>query len=1286
MDPQPSNDQDSAKDHAVNADSPLPELKPTLLLKSQEPVTIKDEKDGLVIPYGENTVVIGAGIDEIQILDKSGKKIEGLDITQTMIFDWDSISNIRNGRFSTLVQTHDLNNPSDRFLGVNDFPLHLQAFATSFIKRGGTRRVGIPARSWKLDVMKSGKMDERTDDGYILIYQKDTKQFIAFQTKTDAGVDLPPRNWKRFDSVDVFMDELPENIKSELKELNNDAVNYKRISTDHDVLVYDDRVVVAKLGQSAEVPPDFVDKIIGVGTNIVSDPRDTQTIYYCKTTNPESIFRLDTNGDPASWHTEAVDLPQQYTEITNLQIDPSGHFFTFESNEEFVILSRDDLTEVAKIPNVLHGKLDQHGRVYGINDEGCMVIYDPNFQDVALELEKRRIARLSQGLRSDLFVSESATTPVESADQFQHLEAVRADLEGTFQAQLQTITRLEDMATVTDGLSRLRTRLQKEGLQPAQISFITGGIQDSIRDAEHVLAAPVVAQSLADLDTKLSGTLTITTLAEARDDLAKLRSMDNLVDDATRAQIRALENQLGQQSTELFRTEGEVITRDVGEMVGGVRAELDAIVSMPDFADWQEFRLPQLISRLGALANDCPLEAHETQRSILAARRQLQELSKEYETRFKENYAKVREHASEIIDERAGLIRIDMHSAIDRLRGRGFGDRAQFEAYTGSSEALGLLRTEIEELARQDPDAARELDKELKIGIARLMSEVERGGLTTIAETGQQMILFRDTLFPRWEGKVHEKVQRHVDLIFMPDERTKGPGVRADQIFGDVGIMEINSRGHLEKRRIYQGMQNEDEWRYGSVRTKGADVFPTYVSQADYRRIKQSYADWNRGDASTIRRTLHDTRQELRDLYKERQLVGSREAAVDEAWRERYRVLMDSYAQYAVDNHVSILSRIDRLRNAPETKFTNGAGYVPEWQNHWTTDETTEQYLDEMAQVAKMQLDLQEGLLNLKGHAGTGKDILVKMFCNRSNRQYFPIDCSKWTTEFELSEDVVLEAQDGASRTVKVPSIVLNAITTPGAVMYFNEFNAMPEQAQIFLHGLMDEKRTLTLKTSSGKAVRALSSVLLMGSMNPGYPGTFNPQFATKSRMVGLEIDYPPLYRESNSDDPNPNPPINSAEALRIARQVDSLSDFTFDPNPEHNEFVQIWDRHINGIQNGATDLTTEQKFDLEAILTMVEFAHKLREGFILKFDKAKASAIPRGTLLIDQPITGRELRRMAEVLSKMSAEEKATSSPEGVVRDLIEQIFLPNIDKRDEKDEIKTAMATWTSTKRPAA
>ena len=101
-------------------------------------------------------------------------------------------------------------------------------------------------------------------------------------------------------------------------------------------------------------------------------------------------------------------------------------------------------------------------------------------------------------------------------------------------------------------------------------------------------------------------------------------------------------------------------------------------------------------------------------------------------------------------------------------------------------------------------------------------------------------------------------------------------------------------------------------------------------------------------------------------------------------------------------------------------------------------------------------------MLNLKGHAGTGKDVLIKMFCARTNRPYFSTDCTKWTTEFELAEDVVLEAKDGATQTIKVPSAVLNGIQTPGAAVYFNEINGMPEQAQIFLHALFDEKRSLT--------------------------------------------------------------------------------------------------------------------------------------------------------------------------------------------------------------------------------
>jgi hypothetical protein len=685
------------------------------------------------------------------------------------------------------------------------------------------------------------------------------------------------------------------------------------------------------------------------------------------------------------------------------------------------------------------------------------------------------------------------------------------------------------------------------------------------------------------------------------------------------------------------------------------------------------------------LANDCPLEASETQRRILAARRQLQEISRDYETRFKERYAEVRQKGSEIMGERVGLMRVDIDSFADRLRARGFKDRSQAESYASSSEALGLIRTEIEELAKQNPDAAKELDRALKIRIANIMSEIERGGLSAVAETGQQMELFRNTLFPKWEGKVKEKVRRQVDIIFMPDERTKGPGITADKILGDIGIAEINSRGILQKRRLYEGVKNEDEWRLGSVGYRGEYAFPSYVTQVDYRKIKQDYADWSRGDESLIRKSYSEKRQALHDWYKQRQKTGQRDPQIDNQWKTKYRDLLTDYAKFSSEKHISLFNRIDQVKNAPETDVANGSGYVPEWASHWTTDEQTERYLEDMAKDLKMQNDLQEGLLDLKGHAGSGKDVLVKMFANRTNRPYFSIDCSKWTTEFELSEDVMLESKEGASQTVKVPSVVLNAITTPGAVMYFNEISAMPEQAQIFLHGLTDEKRTLTLKTSSGKAIKADKSVLLLSSRNPGYPGTFEPQFATKSRMVGLQVDYPPLLGEKDPNDGNPNPPYSASEALRIARSVDSLADFTYEANPKHNDFVKIWDKNINGIENDAPDLTQTQKFDLEVILALVQFGNKLREGFILKFEKARASET-RGKLLVGQPITGREMRRCAYFLSKMSAEEKTTANPEAVTRSLIETFFLSNIDKKDEREEIKTAMATWTSSKRPAA
>ncbi len=1277
----------------VESGAGLPELKIEEIGRSVKPVVGFDEggeiKTGqaVVLDYGDYTIVIGKGIDIIQILDKQGREVEDMDTNDLLIFDWglickegDSLS-----RYVRLSMTRNAIFTSTKV--VEDCPEEFRGFLAKYVDANSSKDGSCPifGQKWKLNPTAVNRCVVSGDGGSVFFGETSSGFFVAFQTKTPEGVDLIPRNWIRFDSKDAYLGNLPPAILAEktLLGVNKRVSNFYR-APNRDVCVYGDLLEV-RGPYHGSVDIAFTDKITGVGTNLTHDPNNPNVIYYCKSNNPRAVVRLDLSEGPKTWHTEAADFPKKYESAANLQLDPTGNFLTFESNGEFVILTRDGLNEIKRIPKLCNVRLDKQGRIRGIDEKGHLVIYDANFKDITQELEKRRVTRLARGLTLDLFKKEAGQGAQSKVDQFQHLIPAKTDLETRFGEQLQTITALDGVSNISEALNRLRARLQSDGLQPAQVEFITQGIQDSIRGKERELAAPVVAQGLVDLSTKLAGNLTIATVTEAKGDLAKLRSLEGLVDDATRTRIRALESHFGQQSAELFRREGAVIEGDVNEMVGGVRSELEKMASMPDFADWQEFRLPQLVSRLGALANDCPIEASETQKKILAARRQLQELSREYETRFKEKYALVREKASEVMGERVELMRTDMDSLVDRFRSRGFKDRAQAETYIRSSEALEALRTEITELARQNPEVAKELDKELKVRLATVMSEAERGGLTSIAETGQQMVLFGDTLFPRWEGKVQETVQRHVDLVFIPDERTKGSGVSADQVFGDMGIMEINSRGKLERKRLYEGMQDEDEWRYGSVSYRGENVFPSYLSQAEYRRVKKDYGDWSKGDSSIIKQGLNEKRQLLHERYKERQKPGQRTPEIDAPWSAKYRELLGDYAKYAAEHHVLLFSRLDELRKAPETEFANGSGYVPEWQSHWTVDETTERYLEEMAQAFKMQLDLQEGILDLKGHAGTGKDVLLKIFCNRTNRPYFGFDCSKWTTEFELSEDVILESKEGASVTVRVPSVILNGIMTPGAMVYFNEYTAMPEQAQIFLHALTDEKRALTLKTSSGKTIRADKTVLLASSRNPGYPGTFEPQFATKSRMVSIQVDYPPLYREREPNDPNPNHPLSAAEALRVARQVDSLADLTYETNLQHNEFVKIWDRYVNGVANGAPDLNVVQKFDVEAILTMVEFAQKLREGFILKFEKRSAAEI-KGKLVVDQPLTGREMRRMAYFLSKMSPEEKATANPEAVTRSLIERFFLSHIDSQKERDEIRTAMATWTSSKRPAA
>jgi len=1247
----------------------LPELELREIQKSAQPINQEEggaqKKVEVIRPWNNYTIVTLEGSNSIRIFDEDAFDIR-VPLSREVIIDWSCEEIKKKVGHNYIAQ--DSSTAMD-VTKISQVPLDLRGFARQILGN----KVELSLSSMEAIRFIASKLTVLSDK-YIVLTSKEGG-FLTFITKNDGGIVLDPRNWKRLNPSD----EIPQDLIKDVEKLLRENEGYKQLNASHYALINDVGINIFKT-EDPQNSPVFSDYLPSIERNIATDPSNPNIVYYCQSSNPRSVVRLDLNGEPNTWKPVSAEFPNKYESVSNLQLDPSGTFFLFYSNEDLVIVTKDGLQEVKRVPGLTQVNFDSSGRIRAVDKDGYLVIYEPNFEEVAEELDRWRVEKLAQGIQiQDIFDLEASKKEHKGSEGLEYLEPLRTQYQGQFIDVLSKITTGEGAHQIRQGFDKLREMLRAQGLKPNEINFIIEGLEEPITLKEREFATKDAQIALTSIRAKIASGLSITSVGEARAEMKSLKAIEALLETGLRQEVSELSQELEQKSLELFRQRGGELIKDISGLIERTKLDLEGFTSKAQMDDWLEFRYPQLKSRLGSLARDIPLEADEAYKAIVHARTELQTLASTFEDKFKREYAKVREEASERIGATVDILAQDVDGLIDRLRTKGFTSRTAAEQYLSSSEAKKALESEIEGLAGDNPDLAKELKRGLKVRISNTLTEIERGALTQVAETGQQMVLFGDTQFPKWEAKVKEKVKRTIEVIFEEDKETHGPGVKAGDILGDVSISIRTSTGKVEQVRLYEGWKDENEWRLGLLTYRGESIPPSYLTAEEFKEIKKAYRDWSRGEQSLLRKELQDKRNILKEIYARREKIGARTEA-DKEWQEEYRVALGEYSKFVAENNIPLLRRIGQVGSESEIEYTNGKGFIPEWQSHWVMDPQTEKDLEDMAKALKMQLDLQEGLVNLKGHAGTGKDVRMKMFCALSNRPYFGIDGTKWTTEFELSEDVMLESKDGASQTVKVPSAVLNGITTPGAVVYFNEFNAMPEQAQIFLHALMDEKRSLTLKTSSGKTIRALPSVLLVGSMNPGYPGTFTPQFATRSRMVSLEIGYPPLTREPDPEDKNPNPPYDSSEALRIARGVDSLADLTYEASLEHNEFVKMWDSYINGIDNGAPEPTGTQKFDIDTSLALVQFANNLRENFIKIFEKSREA---RNALPVSQPITGRELRRCAYALSKMTPEEKATANPESVARELLDKYFLTHIDKKEDQDKIRTTMNTWTSRKR---
>jgi len=1128
-----------------------------------------------------------------------------------------------------------------------------------------------------------------TPGGKYIIVSDTRGHFIAYGIVDDQERSLPPRQWKKYPQhMDIIY---PNDLENYLRVINetpySDVVfledKFAFISTDDDVRIID-------VNRPPYEAPIFTDKTPSVGRNVCINPANNSIVYFCRGDNPTDLTAIDTSMPPEQWLSQSMRFPTNYDRIRKIQMDPTGSFFVLDIQikskdaegtkdlytPSIVFLNRDTLEEIHRLDHCKGAHFNADGRLRAINNIGQLVEYEGNLQEVGQAMTAKRVREATASFQVKNVLAEAGTsTTTVSADvaqRFAHLAGEKGRHEKEFQDLILQIRRLEDVQLVNAELDRLRQTYATADIPREGIDYVTSGIRAAINEKVVQLTQTKAVELLTRSGTKLMGSLSLTTAGEVRKDIDELEKLAGNLDRSSLEELNKLKERYSEQTTALFRQQTELVQSQISEITERVEKELLAMTSKGQFNEWREYNYPQIYESIVAITRDCPAEVTAVHQAAISARQKLLEISQREEQRFAKEYSRVREAAATRTDSAVVLARTELGLFINRLQERNFHTRAEATAYIDKSESKKMINDQIEALEQIDPTAADALRRSMKVLLANTLGGIDRGGKVKITDTGQQMVSFGNALFPKWEHKTKVKPQRQVTLSFDP---VAGQAVAAGELIGDICLV-INEKGESKKVRLFEGFPDESNYRFGLRSIGGKNMAPSYVKAAQYNEIRTQYMEWMKGENSTIKHEYDAHVAKLRIHFEKQPKFKSTDqkatwwkSAEGIEWQRDQQPLVNEWIGFLQNNPIQIFKQIDAVRSAPETKNGNGIGNVPVWRNHWTRDPDTETYLEQMAIEAKGQLQRQEGMINLEGHAGTGKDVALEMFCAETNRPLFATDCSKWTTEPELISDITLQVKDGASYVVDVPSSVLLGIQTPGAVVYFNEWNSMPLPSQILLHSLLSEKRAITLKLKSGKVVKVDPTVLIVGSQNPDYPGTFDPQMATVSRIVTLRRRYPPLYIEK--DGRGGKRIYNYSEALRMARDVDSLANLTDDPNMDENEFVQLWNSYINGQPTGAAKPTAEQAYDMEVLLGIQFYANNLRQEFTKIIEK---SADQYSALPINLPITGRELRRCATFLSEMTQEERAKSKPDETVRSLLERYYLNHFHKETEREQIKKA------------
>lgn len=1028
---------------------------------------VASRENAIVQVNGDASLIINKGDSSFTLYDEQGEKvaIPG----DLMIADWSKVEPHYRGMPWVIIKSMDdypQDGSSSNYKLINNLPEDLKPVAEQMLQ--GVKEVTIPSSSWKIDTTDISQIGISRDDDHVMIFQPGTDSFIGFLTKDTAGNDLPPRNWKRVDTSTV--NEITPSMEAVLNASGSDVREVQGLSANRKLIISEGGFVVQQNG--SEVHREN----ISTEGNVAEDPRNPGILYFTEP-NTAEINRVDTTNGPTI--SERFSLPRAYQRISNLKLDNSGEFITFNSQGSFIVLEKESMREVSDNSGMYHAILDDKDRIRAIDVDGHITTSSVSFEPLREAIRQRQVAEAARKAAEQLDPDVIAAKKAEELDrQYGHLKQTRDNLSEQIKKRVEGIT---DLNAFNEEFDKVTQLINGMGLQPGEQDYMRPALEKVVQERKQAVVMDVFSADLTSLQDIIGGSMDMTTYGQAANILANLNSLrGEVTDDAVKQQLQELEGKFQEKDKQFRQEQNEHIKTTTIDVIARAKQAIAGMKSKSALAVWSEEELSAYRSELGNLRSISIPENHgvidQAQTAILRA-------------------IKERREAIEDLDASSGttetdLREIQMNSYKEEIRGlletmgdQGFQSRDQIARYLDGSNRYTELRDQVEELLRSDPQAGREIRRELGVSLALYMAEVERATRSDADGDGRPMVMLGEVPFPVWQERRKSKreKEKHVELSFIPDPNA--PPTREDGktvTLGEIGVQVRNGKPDVTLSRVYQGKTDEEEWRNGLVEYRGTYTEGTRVTNIEMQKIKKDYRDWQRGEGSDIRKELTEKKKAFQDYFLERPVtmpdgseVTLREAKAqikrlkdageqvptmsvdvkndaviqkpytfaegDNAadWEQEYKSLVRQYGEFVAENNVLLFERLDELKKAPDTDEPSSLGYVPEWKSHWTIDKQTSDYLGKMAKDATMQLELQQGIINLEGHAGTGKDVLVKMFCHETKRPYFAFDCSKWTVESDLAEDITLE--NGS--VVKIPSAVLQAIETPGAVLYFNSLS-----------------------------------------------------------------------------------------------------------------------------------------------------------------------------------------------------------------------------------------------------